>query len=120
LEAGHVELDRSQLEIDAQRIPLVRNGMAVARPYEAAQASEQQPDVGELARRLREPTVRWRLRVGDGPGSFTALGCDFSYDYVRINADEALQLVVGSQGSIGRNVGLGSYTPILKHQLLVD
>src|SRR5690606_37384982 len=77
-------------------------------------------DVGELARRLREPTVRWRLRVGDGPGSFTALGCDFSYDYVRINADEALQLVVGSQGSIGRNVGLGSYTPILKHQLLVD
>jgi hypothetical protein len=64
--------------------------------------------------------VRWEVRVGDGPGTFTALGCDFSYDYVRINADEALQMVIGSQGQVGRNVGLDSYTPILKHQLLVD
>jgi glutamate N-acetyltransferase/amino-acid acetyltransferase len=114
LEAGFFELDRADVEIDAQRIPLVRKGAPVGFDGEAA------PDLGELARRLREPTVRWEVRVGDGPGTFTALGCDFSYDYVRINADEALQMVIGSQGQVGRNVGLDSYTPILKHQLLVD
>lgn len=109
IEAGHFDLDVRKLEIDAQRVPLVRAGTSVA-SY----------DHGELSRRLREPTVRWEVRVGDGPGSFTALGCDFSYDYVRINADEALQVVVNAEGQVGRNVSLASYTPILKHQLLVD
>jgi glutamate N-acetyltransferase/amino-acid acetyltransferase len=119
LEAGFFELDRADVEIDAQRIPLVRKGAPVGFDGEGGVAGAS-PDWGELARRLREPTVRWEVRVGDGPGSFTALGCDFSYDYVRINADEALQMVIGSQGQVGRNVGLDSYTPILKHQLLVD
>jgi glutamate N-acetyltransferase/amino-acid acetyltransferase len=113
LEAGFLELDRADISIDAQRIPLVRGGAFVG-------LGGGFPDMGELARRLREPTVRWEVCVGDGPGSFTALGCDFSYDYVRINADEALQMVIGSEGQVGRNVGLDSYTPILKHQLLVD
>jgi glutamate N-acetyltransferase/amino-acid acetyltransferase len=109
LEAGFHDLDPSTIEIDAQRVPLVRGGAPV-----------EQLELGELVRRLREPTVRWQVRVGEGPGSFTALGCDFSYDYVRINADEALQLVVDARGQVGRNVTLSSYTPILKHQLLVD
>jgi glutamate N-acetyltransferase/amino-acid acetyltransferase len=109
LEAGCLELDVCELAIDAQRVPLVRGGMAV-----------ESYDHGELSRRLREPTVRWELRIGSGPASFTALGCDFSYDYVRINADEALQVVVNAEGQVGRNVSLASYTPILKHQLLVD
>ncbi|WP_205633033.1 bifunctional ornithine acetyltransferase/N-acetylglutamate synthase, partial [Enhygromyxa salina] len=109
LEAGFVDLDVGHIEIDAQRVPLVREGAAL-----------EQVEFGELARRLREPTVRWDIRVGNGPASFTALGCDFSYDYVRINADEALQIAVSADGQIGRNVTLASYTPILKHQLLVD
>jgi glutamate N-acetyltransferase/amino-acid acetyltransferase len=113
LEAGFDELDLAAIEIDAQRIALVRAGAAVEGP----QLGEQ---LGELARRLREPTVRWEVRVGDGPAEFTALGCDFSYDYVRINADEALQVVVSAEGAVGRNVTLAAYTPILKHQLLVD
>lgn len=115
LEAGFLELDRNDIAIDAQRIPIVRAGAFVGLDGQAGG-----PDMGELARRLREPTVRWEVCVGNGPGSFTALGCDFSYDYVRINADEALQMVIGSEGQVGRNVGLDSYTPILKHQLLVD
>ena len=109
LESGWDALDMGQIEVDAQRVPLVRGGMAV-----------ESYDAGELGRRLREPTVRWEVRVGDGPASFTALGCDFSYDYVRINADEAAQVVVNAEGQVGRNVTLSSYTPILKHQLLVD
>ncbi|PRP98283.1 Arginine biosynthesis bifunctional protein ArgJ [Enhygromyxa salina] len=119
LEAGFLELDLAAIEIDAQRIPLVRGGAAIGAAGPAG-AADEGIDLGELARRLREPTVRWDVRVGEGPGSFTALGCDFSYDYVRINADEALQVTVNAQGQVGRNVTLASYTPILKHQLLVD
>ncbi len=109
LEAGFTALDMAELEIDAQRIPIVRGGTVV-----------ESYDDGELSRRLREPTVRWEVRVGTGPASFTGLGCDFSYDYVRINADEAAQVIVNAEGQIGRNVSLAAYTPILKHQLLVD
>lgn len=108
LDAGH-DLQPSNVSISAQGVPLVRAGVTV----EAV-------DFGELFHRLRQPTVRWDVRVGEGEGEFTALGCDFSYDYVRINSDEALQMVVADDGQVGRNVKLSSYTPILKHQLLVD
>ncbi|WP_216912360.1 MULTISPECIES: bifunctional glutamate N-acetyltransferase/amino-acid acetyltransferase ArgJ [unclassified Synechococcus] len=36
---------------------------------------------------LEDDTVAIRLRVGEGPGSGTAWGCDLSDQYVRINAD---------------------------------
>ncbi|KAF0654675.1 bifunctional ornithine acetyltransferase/N-acetylglutamate synthase protein [Cyanobium sp. Copco_Reservoir_LC18] len=36
---------------------------------------------------LADDTVAIRLRVGEGPGSGTAWGCDLSDQYVRINAD---------------------------------
>ncbi|WP_254956247.1 bifunctional glutamate N-acetyltransferase/amino-acid acetyltransferase ArgJ [Cyanobium sp. Cruz CV11-17] len=36
---------------------------------------------------LVDDTVAIRLRVGDGPGSGSAWGCDLSDQYVRINAD---------------------------------
>jgi glutamate N-acetyltransferase/amino-acid N-acetyltransferase len=36
---------------------------------------------------LTDDTVAIRLRVGEGPGSGTAWGCDLSDQYVRINAD---------------------------------
>jgi len=106
---GGLALKAADISIAAQGVPLVRAGVTV----EAV-------DFGELFHRLRQPTVRWEVRVGAGPGEFTALGCDFSYDYVRINSDEALQMVVSDDGQVGRNVKLSSYTPILKHQLLVD
>jgi hypothetical protein len=109
LEAGYFELDARELAIDAQRVPLVRNGATV-----------ESYDHGELARRLREPTVCWEVRIGSGPASFTALGCDFSYDYVRINADDAPQIEVSPDGVVRRNLSLASYSPRLKHQLLVD
>lgn len=111
LEAGYYDFDASALDIDAMGLALVRAGAPVA---------AEQVDLGELARRLRGPTVRWVLELGQGEANFTALGCDFSYDYVRINSDEARQVVVNAEGQIGRSVGLSSYTPILKHQLLVD
>ncbi|MEA5443004.1 bifunctional glutamate N-acetyltransferase/amino-acid acetyltransferase ArgJ [Cyanobium gracile] len=36
---------------------------------------------------LSDDTIAIRLRVGDGPGSGSAWGCDLSDQYVRINAD---------------------------------
>ncbi len=120
LEAGFLDLELADLEIDAMGLPLVRGGAAVGLTENTENAEAPSLDLGELARRLREPTVRWEVRVGLGPGSFTALGCDFSYDYVRINSDEARQIVVNADGQIGRSVTLSSYTPVLKHQLLVD
>lgn len=107
LDVEHV-LRPAAISIAAQGVALVRGGVTV------------EADLGELFHRLRQPTVRWEVVVGEGPAEFTALGCDFSYDYVRINADEALQMVVADDGQVGRNVKLSSYGPILKHQLLVD
>jgi acetylglutamate kinase len=108
LEHG-VPLDPAALAVSAQGIAVVAGGAGI----------ENVP-LGELSRRLREPQVAWTVRVGDGPGRFTAHGCDLSYDYVRINADEALQVEVRPDGAVGRNLSLSSYTPTLKHQLIFD
>jgi acetylglutamate kinase len=104
-----VKLDSSTLKIQAQGITLVEDGA----PVDCTQ-------FGELSRRLATPDIEWTVEVGDGPGSATAYGCDLSYDYVRINADEALQVEVRPDGAVGRNLSLASYTPTLKHQLVFD
>ena len=45
-------------------------------------------DLREAARTaMKEPEVRVRVRLGDGPGASRALGCDLSYEYVRINGE---------------------------------
>jgi glutamate N-acetyltransferase/amino-acid N-acetyltransferase len=45
-------------------------------------------DLREAARtHMKEPEVRIRVRLGDGPGSSRTLGCDLSYEYVRINGE---------------------------------
>jgi glutamate N-acetyltransferase/amino-acid N-acetyltransferase len=36
---------------------------------------------------MKEPEVRLRVRLGDGPGASVVLGCDLSYEYVRINGE---------------------------------
>jgi glutamate N-acetyltransferase/amino-acid N-acetyltransferase len=36
---------------------------------------------------MKEPEVRFRVRLGEGPGSSRVLGCDLSDEYVRINAE---------------------------------
>jgi hypothetical protein len=43
-----------------------------------------------------------------------------SYDYVRINADEAKQIEVSRAGGGTRNLTLAAYSPQLKHQLLCE
>ncbi len=36
---------------------------------------------------MTKPEIRISVSLGDGPGSSRALGCDLSYDYVRINGE---------------------------------
>ena len=44
-------------------------------------------DPEACAEALKEREVVIRVRLGDGPGSATAFGCDLGYEYVRINAE---------------------------------
>ncbi len=101
-------LDAQALRIEAEGVTVYERGAptAVSR--------------GELLRRLHAPQVRWTVCIGGGPGRAAAYGCDLTYDYVRINADESSQLEVTTSGAVGRKITLGAYTPKLKHELLVD
>ena len=70
---------------------------------------------------LQQTEVHWKVDVGmGGAGKSTAYGCDLSYDYVRINADESKQIEVSRSGVVSRNLSLAAYSPRLKHQLLVE
>jgi len=43
---------------------------------------------GEAARTaMKKPEIRVRVSLGDGPGRSRAVGCDLSYEYVRINGE---------------------------------
>jgi glutamate N-acetyltransferase/amino-acid N-acetyltransferase len=43
---------------------------------------------GEAARAaMKEPEISIRVSLGDGPGRSRAVGCDLSYEYVRINGE---------------------------------
>jgi glutamate N-acetyltransferase/amino-acid N-acetyltransferase len=44
-------------------------------------------DEGAAAERLRRDPVEMRLELGPGPGSAIVWTCDFSAEYVSINAD---------------------------------
>ena len=44
-------------------------------------------DAGELSRLMRAPEIALEVDMGLGDGNADLLTCDFSYDYVKINAD---------------------------------
>lgn len=113
--AGQAILEHG-LAIDPRRAAIAVQGIEL---YSDQGPRDTLPEA-ELRRRMRDSTVRWSLHVGDGPGRALALGCDLSYDYVRINADEAQQIEVTAQGVVRRAPGLDGYSPRHKHQLLVD
>ncbi len=69
---------------------------------------------------LQQTEVRWTIDLGAGDGRSIAYGCDMSYDYVRINADESKQIEVSRAGGVSRNLTLAAYSPRLKHQLLCE
>ena len=36
---------------------------------------------------MAQPEVTLRVAIGEGPGTSRVLGCDLSYEYVRINGE---------------------------------
>jgi acetylglutamate kinase len=104
------------IPIDQYKMTIRAQGLALYTPAGPV------PEIksSEVTRRLREPTVRWSVDLGLGEHRFLAFGCDLSYDYIRINADEAKQVQVTADGGVYRKWSLGAYAPEVKHQLLID
>lgn len=70
-----VAIDQDRLALTLCGYPLVREG----EPVEFDEAT--------VSSAMREPEVLIRLDLGQGRASATVWTCDFSYDYVRINAE---------------------------------
>jgi len=70
-----VAIDQDRLALTLCGYPLVREG----EPVEFDEAT--------VSGAMREPEVLIRLDLGQGRASATVWTCDFSYDYVRINAE---------------------------------
>ena len=82
---------------------------------------EPQPhDPETLRARMREPEVVVEVALAAGKDSATAWGCDFSYDYVKINADYTSLIVPQPDGSVRREDRLTRYSPGFKQTLLVE
>ncbi len=77
-------------------------------------------NTNKLRAGLKQNSVTWRIDLQQGDASASAYGCDMSYDYVRINADEAKQIEVSRAGGVSRNLTLAAYSPRLRHQLLCE
>lgn len=109
---GQAALEQD-VEIDPARVKISADASLL---YDAAAASSKRTG----PTRPSDAEQRWSIELGLGPASATAYGCDLSYDYVRINADEAKQIEVSRAGGVSRNLTLASYSPRLKHQLLCE
>ncbi|MBR4221546.1 MAG: bifunctional ornithine acetyltransferase/N-acetylglutamate synthase, partial [Victivallales bacterium] len=70
-----IQFDPYKVNLDMQGAPVVRNGMDAGTPEE------------ELVKLVSAKEVRLDLDLGCGKGAFTVWTCDFTYDYVKINAD---------------------------------
>lgn len=77
-------------------------------------------DAVDLRARMRRPQVSIDVALGIGPGEGEALGCDLSYDYVKINADYASTITASAEGVVTRDDRLANYTPALKRAIVVE
>ncbi len=79
-----VPFDQEALQIQLGDFMLMQNGQPQVFDRDAAHNYLKQAAAGEY---LKTDTVLIRVKVGDGPGTGVAWGCDLSYDYVKINAE---------------------------------
>ncbi len=76
-------------------------------------------DPRALRARMREPRVTIAVDLG-GEIVGRALGCDLSYDYVKINADYTALITASAEGVVSKDDRLANYTPGFKRALLVE
>ena len=76
-----VEVSPSLIDVWVGDTPVARGGVIPPAYFEPGGLR------GSAERAMRRPEVVLRVRVGEGPGRSRVLGCDLSYDYVRINGE---------------------------------
>lgn len=77
--ASGAEVDPDRIDVWIGPVRVVEAGVIPPAYFETK---------GEEARgAMAGPEVRIRVSLGDGPGRSRALGCDLSYEYVRINGE---------------------------------
>ncbi|MBE7385252.1 MAG: bifunctional ornithine acetyltransferase/N-acetylglutamate synthase [Leptolyngbya sp. SIO1E4] len=79
-----IPFNQSDLRIQLGDFLLLEHGQPQPFDRAAASAYLKQAAAGEY---LKTDTVSIQVGIGPGSGTGTAWGCDFSYDYVRINAE---------------------------------
>lgn len=77
-------------------------------------------DPQRLRARMREPEVKIAVDLQQGEAVSSAWGCDFSYDYVKLNADYTSLLVAAPDGSVQKDDRLTNYSPHFKVSLLTQ
>jgi len=75
-------------------------------------------EAGSLRERMKAPVVEASFDLGFGPASARALGCDLSFDYVKINADY-VGVTVG-EAAAKADEPLSAKTPDVKRNLLIE
>jgi acetylglutamate kinase len=73
-----------------------------------------------LRAKMRGPRVAIAIDLAQGAGRGRSLGCDLSYDYVKINADYTATITSSPEGTVSRDDRLTNYTPGFKRALLVE
>ncbi|NES97186.1 MAG: bifunctional ornithine acetyltransferase/N-acetylglutamate synthase [Desertifilum sp. SIO1I2] len=79
-----VHFNPEDLQVKLGDFLLMENGQPL--PFDRSGASNYMRQAAAGAY-LQEDTVLISVKVGEGPGSSKAWGCDLSYDYVKINAE---------------------------------
>jgi acetylglutamate kinase len=73
-----------------------------------------------LRARMRQPEVLIEVHLGQGKSTVQALGCDLSYDYVKVNADYASFTAQSAGGVVTKDDRLTNYSPAFKRTLVVE
>ncbi len=76
-----VDVDAAAIDIAIGGVRLVEGGTIPAAYFDDDALSS----AARIA--MKEPEIHIEVSIGNGPGASRALGCDLSYDYVRINGE---------------------------------
>jgi glutamate N-acetyltransferase/amino-acid N-acetyltransferase len=76
-----VDVDAAAIDIAIGGVRLVEGGTIPAAYFDDDALSS----AARIA--MKEPEIRIEVSIGSGPGASRALGCDLSYEYVRINGE---------------------------------
>ena len=76
-----IDVDPGAIDISIGGVRLVTHGV-IPPAYFDDDANAQAARVA-----MKEPEIRIEVSLGDGPGRSRALGCDLSYEYIRINGE---------------------------------